>query len=57
MTREEIRDYAAREWGLDNEYTEEMFRMYERGDNIQEMNDFIDVAEFLMYDTDDNWDE
>jgi len=57
MTREEIRDYAAREWGLDNEYTEKMFHMYERGDNIQEMNNFIDIAESLMYDTDDNWDE
>lgn len=48
MTREEMRDYATKNWGLENENTILMFKMYERGDSAQDMDDFLSVTDFLL---------
>lgn len=47
MTRQEMKDYAVRNWGFENYFTIELFQMDERGENDEAMADFIEVVDFV----------
>ena len=55
MTREEMRDYAAKNWGLENENTINIFRMYENGEDEQAMKDYIELVELAA--DDEEWED
>lgn len=55
MTREAMRDYAARNWGLENENTINIFRMYEDGEDEKAMKDYIELVELAA--NDDEWED
>ena len=57
MTREEMRDYAAKNWGLENEDTILIFKMYERGDTAEQMEDFLVVTNFLLSSVGEEWED
>lgn len=55
MTREEMRDYAAKNWGLENENTINIFRMYEDGEDEKAMKDYIELVELAA--NDEEWED
>lgn len=55
MTREEMRDYAAKNWGFENENTINIFRMYEDGEDEKAMKDYIEFVELTAQD--EEWED
>ena len=47
VTRQEMKDYAVRNWGFENYFTIELFQMDERGESDEAMADFIEVVDFV----------
>lgn len=50
MTKQEMKDYAVRNWGLEDPFTIELFQMDERGENESSMWAFIQMVEGMMAD-------
>lgn len=48
MTRQEMLDYATKNWGLENEYTIALFVKDHYGDSDEQMAAFIEVVERLL---------
>lgn len=55
MTREAMRDYAAKNWGLENENTINIFHMYEDGEDEKAMKDYIELVELAA--NDEEWED
>lgn len=50
MTKQEIKDYAVHNWGLEDPFTIELFQMDARGENERYMWTFILMVEELKAD-------
>ena len=45
MTKQEMKDYAIRNWGFEDTFTIELFQMDERGETEEIMQNFIELVE------------
>lgn len=48
----EFMDYAVRNWGFENDYTLELFRMIERGEPTNILREYVKLADIAMK---ENW--